>query len=99
MKQPEDWVVATAENAKRELSIVLSMLLPLCALTAASMPLWLSSNDGGTALAAVVLFAIPCAAPLAIIGFINQGHRDRRVTIPVNIACLLLLAGVAAFVV
>lgn len=91
-QQPETWVVETAENAKRELSLVLSGLLPLLAVVATLLVLLAPGNDGGFVSLATVAGALLVSLPLAVVGFLNVNNRTRAVTVPVTVSTLLILA-------
>lgn len=91
---PEDWVNESAVNAKRELSIVLSAIVPVVTILVVTVSLFVSVSDW-LSLAALAVFVIALFTPLSVIGFLTSDHRTRRVTGPLTILSLLVFAVVA----
>ena len=97
MKLPEQWVVETAEAAKRELSLLLSIQFPVGVLIVAGMMFWMGSYEAvvvGCFIGAMVLLF---GLPLALIGFATLDHKTRRKTVPFTVLSLLLFSCVSWF--
>ena len=90
-KLPEDWVNETAVNAKRDLSILLSALVPLITTAVVTASLFVNANDW-LSLAALATVVVALFMPLSVVGFVTSDHRTRRITGPLTILSLLVFA-------
>jgi hypothetical protein len=90
-KLPEDWVNETAVNAKRDLSILLSAIVPLVAISVSLVSVFVSVSEW-LSLAALGTVVIVLFTPLSVVGFMTSDHRTRRVTGPLSILSLLVFA-------
>lgn len=91
MMVPEDWQFETADNARHELSYVLSLFMPASLTALMLLAPWVEEMLL-PALVAVGVVVILVGTPLALVGYWTSNYRMRRKTVPFTVLALTVSA-------